>query len=86
MKFVAFWLGIILLSTLFPYRFYFQQHDKFISDILTNFGTFNLPDLLANILLFMPLGVGLSRLIENNFGKVKAKNWILISGFGYQQV
>jgi len=82
MKFVAFWLGIILLSTLFPYRFYFPRNDKFISDQLINFGTVNLPDLLANILLFLPLGIGLIRLIENNFGKIKAKNWILISGCG----
>jgi hypothetical protein len=32
--------------------------------------------------LFLPLGIGLSRLIENNFGKIKAKNWVLILGFG----
>jgi VanZ family protein len=56
-------LLLILISTLFPYSFFLQERSSVLSELLvivTPIRTIGLIDLINNVLLFLPLGFGLS--------------------------
>ena len=71
---------LVLASTLFPYDFVFEEEASTIGDRFRYLEVGKPLDFLANVLLFLPLGFGLTCLAKEGLTRITELFVVLASG------
>ena len=75
---IIFSFVLIVVVTLFPFNFNFYQHNSFLDIIDSFYHPSSLKDFVANIILFSPLGWGISNFLSKNNYRIKGLVVIII--------